>query len=216
MLRFGSLGSLQVFLAESAASAVTVEMSLHRGFLARSGVTEADLAKGESSPTCQGYVDYLLASAHTRSYPVSTSAMLRAYSLAYPCPLALWSSSTPACAPCLRENDDVGGMASQVLLAALLPCFWLYMHVGVEIATAAAANPKPDHPYQEWIDMYSGDGFATSVRKMQLLCNEVAAQCTPAQREEMTDAYMRAARYEWMFFDAAHRLEQWPLALGGK
>jgi hypothetical protein len=29
----------------------------------------------------------------------------------------------------------------------------------------------------------------------------------------MVCAYLRAARYEWMFFDAAHRQEQWPLPL---
>ena len=82
-------------------------------------------------------------------------------------------------------SGEAGGGSVQVLLATLLPCFWLYMHVGLEIARDAAASPKADNPYQEWIDMYSGDGFAASVRQMQRLCNEVAAQCTPAHREQV-------------------------------
>jgi hypothetical protein len=62
----------QVFLAESAASSVATEMELHRGFLARSGVTEEDIAQGERSPTCLGYTNLLLATAHAHTYEVKT------------------------------------------------------------------------------------------------------------------------------------------------
>ena len=48
--------------------------------------------------------------------------------------------------------------------AALLPCFWLYMHVGETIVGSAA----PANPYQAWIDMYAGDAFGANVRTMQV------------------------------------------------
>src|SRR5213593_1979322 len=52
------------------------------------------------------------------------------------------------------------GEPYEVLLGALLPCFWIYAEVGRHIhAGAAAANP-----YQAWIDTYAGDDFHAAVR----------------------------------------------------
>ena len=48
----------------------------------------------------------------------------------------------------------------EVLMAALLPCFWIYWDVGNTIARKAA----PDNPYRPWIDTYSDEAFGTAVR----------------------------------------------------
>ena len=45
----------------------------------------------------------------------------------------------------------------EVLLAALLPCFWLYWDVGKAIAREAGA----DNPYRAWIDTYADEASAT-------------------------------------------------------
>ena len=42
-----------------------------------------------------------------------------------------------------------------VVLAALLPCFWIYAEVGKDIIDKAA----PNNPYQAWIDTYAGKIF---------------------------------------------------------
>ena len=44
-------------------------------------------------------------------------------------------------------------------IAAVLPCFWIYREVGRYIAQHAVSN----HPYQQWIDLYSGEEFAKAV-----------------------------------------------------
>ena len=31
------------------------------------------------------------------------------------------------------------------------------------------------------------------------------------ERVQMREAYLKAARYEWMFWDSAYRLERWPV-----
>jgi putative thiaminase-2 (transcriptional activator tenA family) len=41
--------------------------------------------------------------------------------------------------------------------------------------------------------------------------DRIAATTTPAMRERMHAAYTQAARLEWMFWDAAYRLEAWPV-----
>jgi thiaminase (transcriptional activator TenA) len=43
----------------------------------------------------------------------------------------------------------------EVLLGALLPCFWIYAEVGRDIHARAA----PANPYQAWIDTYAGEEF---------------------------------------------------------
>ncbi len=57
------------FWAQASATCATVEMSLHEGVLA--GRTAA-----EPSPTCLGYVSYLIAAAATAPYPVAAAAVL--------------------------------------------------------------------------------------------------------------------------------------------
>src|SRR5712664_4203318 len=69
----------------------------------------------------------------------------------------------------------------EVLLGALLPCFWIYAEVGRDIhARAAAANP-----YQAWIDTYAGEEFHSAVRAVIAATDEAAAGASPQLREWM-------------------------------
>jgi thiaminase/transcriptional activator TenA len=95
----------------------------------------------------------------------------------------------------------------EVLLGALLPCFWIYAEVGRDIhGRAAAANP-----YQAWIDTYAGEQFHAAVRATIEATDEVAATASENLREKMHWAFTRATQLEWMFWDSAYRLETWPI-----
>src|SRR3954454_14859283 len=59
----------------------------------------------------------------------------------------------------------------EVLLAALLPCFWLYWDVGTTIARTAA----PDNPYRAWIETYADAGFGDAVRAVIASTNQAEA-----------------------------------------
>jgi thiaminase/transcriptional activator TenA len=93
----------------------------------------------------------------------------------------------------------------EVVLGALLPCFWIYAEVGRDIHARAAAN----NPYQAWIDTYAGEEFHAAVRAMIEATDEAAAGASPGLQARMHAAYTRAAQLEWMFWDSAYRLEQW-------
>lgn len=95
----------------------------------------------------------------------------------------------------------------EVSAAAILPCFWIYKEVGDYIFK----NQKPNNLYQDWINMYSDENFAVSNKKAISICDELAANCTESQQQEMTDAFVLAAKMEWMFWDSAYRLEKWPV-----
>lgn len=97
--------------------------------------------------------------------------------------------------------------AYPVALAALLPCFWIYAEVGRDIH-ARAARPNP---YDAWIDTYAGEEFHEAVRAVIATTDRVAAKASPETVAQMHAAFTRATQLEWMFWDSAWRLGDWPV-----
>lgn len=95
----------------------------------------------------------------------------------------------------------------EVLVAALLPCFWIYWDVGRTIA----ANSTPENPYRAWIDTYADPQFGEAVERVIAIADQAAA-AAPAVRERMLAAFTRAAQYEFSFWDGAYHRRSWPLA----
>lgn len=94
-----------------------------------------------------------------------------------------------------------------VVLAALLPCFWIYAEIGRDIL-GRAVRPNP---YDAWIDTYAGEEFHEAVRAVIATTDRAAAAASPAMRARMHAAYAYATRLEWMFWDSAWREADWPI-----
>ena len=94
-----------------------------------------------------------------------------------------------------------------VVLASLLPCFWIYAEVGRDIV----AQSVPNNPYQAWIDTYAGEEFHTAVREVIATLDRVAARCDADTLAKMHAAYRRGAELEWLFWDSAYHEQTWPL-----
>lgn len=92
-------------------------------------------------------------------------------------------------------------------LAAVLPCYWIYAEVGAALAARGSADPR----YQRWIDSYGGEEFAATVRQVLEVTDRVGPMLTPAEEAAARAHFVTTARYEWMFFDAGLRREQWPV-----
>ena len=97
----------------------------------------------------------------------------------------------------------------EILIAALLPCFWIYWDVAQAITREAA----PDNPYRAWIDTYADPHFGEAVGRVIGIADAAAAAATGLIRGEMLAAFGRSALYEWLFWDGAYRQRGWP-ALG--
>ena len=95
----------------------------------------------------------------------------------------------------------------EVLIAALLPCFWLYWDVGTSISKMA----KKDNPYHAWIDTYADDHFAASVQRVIAVTDEAAARASPITQRKMATAFVRCCQYEWLFWDSAYNKKAWPV-----
>src|ERR1700749_4204322 len=80
----------------------------------------------------------------------------------------------------------------EVLVAALLPCFWLYWDVGCAIAGTTA----PENPYKAWIDTYADERFGEAVRAVIAIADRAAEAVTQTTRTRMLAAFLRACQYE--------------------
>ena len=84
------------------------------------------------------------------------------------------------------------------LVAALLPCFWLYADVGERLARAGHET----HPYRDWLATYADPVFAASTRRAIAIVDRAAREAAAADRTRMGSAFARSMRHELAFFDA--------------
>ncbi len=91
-------------------------------------------------------------------------------------------------------------------LAALLPCMWGFCEIGQQLA--AQTRPS-DSRYDEWIAMYSSAQFAQLSDWCRASVDRVAADAPASELKRMEQAFIISSRYEWLFWDAAWRMEQW-------
>lgn len=93
----------------------------------------------------------------------------------------------------------------EVEAAAVLPCFWVYLKVGLEIA-AKASN---ENPYYDWIAMYSNPEFVKSTDRAIAVCDALAEAADEKTRQWMTDIFVECTRLEWLFWHGAYTDLKW-------
>lgn len=96
------------------------------------------------------------------------------------------------------------------VLGAVLPCYWIYREIGKALLERGSPNPR----YRKWIDTYAGEEFGARVEAVLDLTDRVCEDLNPSQKALVRDAFFTASRYEWMFWDAAWKLEGWPVERG--
>ena len=87
-------------------------------------------------------------------------------------------------------------------VAAVLPCYWIYREVGRELARKGSPDPR----FQRWIDTYADDAFDMLVEEVLAVTDALPV----ADEQVLHERFATAARFEWMFWDAAWRRERWP------
>lgn len=115
---------------------------------------------------------------------------------------------TPTCLAYVNTLQADASLApAAVALAGLLPCFRVYAEVGQHLS--AALTGAVAHPYEAWLKTYGDPAFAEDTRRAEQLADEQAI-ANSAVVAAMHEAYARAVRFEWMFWDASWRGESWP------
>lgn len=98
-------------------------------------------------------------------------------------------------------------------LAVLLPCFWVYMHVGKcmlklreELGDSVTRSPM----FDAWIDMYGGDEFEKEVNDYIELVDAAVEGAEEETVAKMKEHFLMSCRLEHMFWDQAENLMEWP------
>lgn len=94
-------------------------------------------------------------------------------------------------------------------VAALTPCPWLYIDLGQHLAKEMGNIPD-DHPYADWLKMYSDPSFNDYMENLLRRLQAFADASDDATRERAIEAFVFSARYEYMFWDAAWTMQAWP------
>ena len=89
--------------------------------------------------------------------------------------------------------------------AALLPCPWTYHLLKEEVG-------QSEHPiYGQWTRFYGEGLLEESVKAWRGFVDQIAEDASPMEKDAMRQAFLTSSRYEYMFWDAAHTLQQWPV-----
>ncbi len=98
----------------------------------------------------------------------------------------------------------LGSYASfEELVAALLPCFWIYSEVGKYIYK----NQTKPNKYQKWIDTYAGEDFDKSTQKMLDICETIMTKANEEMLEKMQKTFIKASKFEHLFWKSSYDLE---------
>ena len=91
------------------------------------------------------------------------------------------------------------------MVAALLPCFWIYW----DVASAITRSAVPENCYQAWIDTYADEAFGAAVARV-IGTADAAAAASPDLRRAMLGAFSRSTQYEFLFWEGAYQMRGWP------
>ena len=82
--------------------------------------------------------------------------------------------------------------------AAVLPCFWLYAHLGAKVP-----HVPDDHPYASWLQTYGDPEFVEGASHTIGLVEKAFQNASAVTRARAAHAYLTACRHELEFFDQA-------------
>jgi thiaminase/transcriptional activator TenA len=92
------------------------------------------------------------------------------------------------------------------LVAAVLPCYWIYGETGKRLFKERPRKPKV---YRQWIELYASDQFWRLVREQIDLVDQLGGEAGTQEKRRMTANFVRSSRYEYLFWDQAYGIEQW-------
>jgi len=151
--------------SEHARTAIEVEKSLHRSFLAEWGLSEEDVLRTPPSPVNYAYTSHLLRVVGEESY--------------------------------------------EEAIAAVLPCYWIYLEVGKHLERRGSPNPL----YKRWIDTYSSATYEGIVRVVLEAADKILSRVGEELWGDVIRSFRISSIYEYLFWDSAYKLEGWAFKL---
>ena len=96
-----------------------------------------------------------------------------------------------------------------VIASAILPCSWGYSEIGKMLYDRGLPPGQP--LLSRWIEMYNAPEFAELADWLRSFIDREAGVSGSRELELMESSFIRGSQYEYMFWDAAYRMEDWPV-----
>ncbi|MBM3948553.1 MAG: thiaminase II [SAR202 cluster bacterium] len=90
---------------------------------------------------------------------------------------------------------------------AILPCSWGYAEIGRMLT--GRGLPK-QRLYRRWIEQYASPEFAALDDQLRAFIDRQAPSYPASRLRELEQVFLQCSRYEYLFWDAAYRMEAWP------
>jgi thiaminase/transcriptional activator TenA len=98
-----------------------------------------------------------------------------------------------------------GGSLAEIV-AAVLPCYWIYGEVGRRLYRNRPRQPKV---FREWIEIYASESFWGPVREQIELMDRLGAAASGGEKRLMAQHFVLSSRYEFLFWEQAYKQEMW-------
>ncbi len=93
-------------------------------------------------------------------------------------------------------------------LSALLPCMWTYQLIGEKLWQEKS---KDLHKYyHEWIREYQLEEYRQLVENYKKLMDIEGREAGNVEKSSMMSHFKMSSRYEYMFWEMAYKMEEWP------
>lgn len=90
-------------------------------------------------------------------------------------------------------------------LTSLLPCFWVYLENGKNIAKHSVENNK----YQAWIDTYVSQEFIEQTELVKKYVNHYSKDISASELDKLKEIFTYSCNLDYLFMDDAYKLRRW-------
>lgn len=94
-------------------------------------------------------------------------------------------------------------------VAAVLPCYWIYLEVGKHLEGLGSPSPL----YRRWIETYSSREYEKIVMVVLEKADRILSRAGEGSWQGIERSFRASSIYEYLFWDSAYRLEEWPFRM---
>ncbi|MCC5791683.1 MAG: hypothetical protein JJT82_03630 [Legionellaceae bacterium] len=100
--------------------------------------------------------------------------------------------------------DTAEKKSNAVLIAAMLPCQWLYQRVYNVTSNHSAIQYNP---YQYWLKTYQHQSYQQTTKQFIQLANQTYANSSQKTKKAMMNAFKQAMNFEYQFWSDVYALK---------
>ena len=95
------------------------------------------------------------------------------------------------------------------IVAVMSPCPLSYVEIGERMISSKGLEREP--VYKEWCSLYASPQAKKLAERLKYLIDRIGEKASHEEEEKIKEHFIIASKYEYMFWDMAYKLEEWPI-----